>query len=461
MKHHIGHVHFVGIGGAGMSGIAELLHRQGCRVSGSDLAASDTTARLQRLGITVQLGHDAAFVGPTVQALVVSSAVHADNPELRAAHDRRLPVLARAQMLAELMRGRLGVAVAGTHGKTTTSSLVATVLLAAGRDPSFVIGGRLHAEQASARLGGGEAIVVEADESDASFLHLAPQLAVVTNIDADHMETYGHRVDRLHEAFAAFVHRLPFWAPVVACHDDAGVRALLPRLQRPVLSYGLGAGAMFRGRDMRVLPGARMAFVAERPDSPPLAVELNLAGAHNVANALAAVALAHELELPDEPLVQALGSFAGVGRRFQRHGDLRAGDGGRFTLIDDYGHHPAEMAAVVAAARGAFPGRRLVLAFQPHRYTRTRDCFDGFVQVLKSVDAAFVTAVYPAGEAPVEGADAAQLAAQARATYVDELAALPAALADAVRDGDVLLVMGAGSIDAVPARLTALAGKAA
>jgi UDP-N-acetylmuramate--alanine ligase len=490
MKHAIQHLHFVGIGGAGMSAIAEVLHGQGFRVTGSDAAASDTTRRLAALGIGVVIGHDASHVG-SAEALVTSTAVQADNPELLAAHARGIPVVPRAVALAELLRGKHGIAIAGTHGKTTTTSLVASVLVEAGVDPTFVIGGTMLAPRppaatapqgdlaglgrpgagllssgANARLGTGDHVVVEADESDASFLHLAPMLAVVTNIDADHMATYGHDLGRLHTAFVDFLHRLPFYGHAVVCSDDPGVQAVLPRVQRPVLTYGLGEGCDVRAVDMQALPGGRMQFSVQRHARPALAVTLNLAGVHNVRNALAAVAVAMLLKLPDEAVARALAGFAGVGRRFQRHGDLPAADGGRFLLIDDYGHHPVEIAAVLQAARGAFPGRRLVLAFQPHRYSRTRDCFDAFVATLAGFDAVLLTEAYAAGEAPIAGADGAALhralaramaaAGRAAPLWVPSVQAVPAAIAAAARDGDVVFTLGAGSIGAVPAQLQAL-----
>ncbi len=454
MKHALRHIHFVGVGGAGMSGIAEILHVLGYTVSGSDQSASATTERLQALGLRVVIGHAAANVAGA-QAVVVSTAVKADNPEVLAARGRGVPVVQRALMLAELMRLKQGVAIAGTHGKTTTTSLVASVLAEAGLDPTFVIGGKLSSAGANSRLGAGDFIVVEADESDASFLHLLPVLSVVTNIDADHMDTYGHSLQRLHGAFVDFLHRMPFYGAAVVCADDPGVQAIAARIERPLLRYGLGDGADFQARDVQALPGARMRFVVRRPDAAPLPVELNLAGEHNVRNALAAIAVAAELEVPDAPVQRALAAFAGVDRRFQRFGDLPARHGGHFTLIDDYGHHPVEMAAVLSAARGAFPGRRLVLAFQPHRYSRMRDCFADFVQVLGRADAVWLTEVYAAGEAPIAGADGRTLAdATRRAGRVDpqfiaDLAALPQALAEQARDADVVITMGAGSIASV------------
>jgi UDP-N-acetylmuramate--alanine ligase len=472
MKHAVRHIHFVGIGGAGMSGIAEILHNLGYTVSGSDSAASATTQRLASLGLRVEIGHAAGHV-TGAQAVVVSSAIAADNPECVEARELRIPVVPRAVMLAELMRLKQGIAVAGTHGKTTTTSLVASVLAEAGADPTYVIGGRLNSAGVHARLGSGEHIVVEADESDASFLNLMPVVAVVTNIDADHMDTYGHDLGRLHGAFVDFLHRLPFYGAAIICGDDPGVRAIQPRLARPLVTYGVSADAMVRAHDIQALAGGRMRFQCTRRDRervwPALSVTLNLAGHHNVLNALAALAVAWELELPDEPVLRALAEFAGVGRRFQRFGELAlpAPAGGHFTLIDDYGHHPVEVAAVIAAARGAFPGRRLVIAFQPHRYTRTRDCFEDFVRVLGQADAVVLTEVYSAGEPPLVAADgralsrALRVAGKVEPVFVESVSGLAEALPALLRDGDVLITLGAGSIGTVPARLTqALGGQA-
>ena len=465
MKHAVKHIHFVGVGGAGMSGIAEILHNLGYTVSGSDQSDSATTRRLARLGVRVAIGHDAAHVAGA-DAVVTSTAVKGDNPEVIAARARRVPVVPRAVMLAELMRLRKGIAIAGTHGKTTTTSLVTSVLAAAGVDPTFVIGGKLHSAGANSRLGSGEYIVVEADESDASFLNLNPILSVVTNIDADHMDTYGHDFARLKQAFVDFLHRMPFYGAAILCGDDPGVRSIVPLVSRPVVTYGLGADVQVRAVDVQALPGGQMRFVAQRRNGvamPDLAVTLNLPGEHNVRNALAAIAVAAEIELPDEPVVRALAAFSGVGRRFERHGDVPAIGGGHFTLIDDYGHHPVEMAAVLAAARGAFPGRRLVLAFQPHRYTRTRDCFEDFVKVMGQADAVLLTEVYAAGEAPIVAADGRSLARALRVAgrlepvFVDDVRELAQAVVDVARDGDVVIVMGAGSIGAVAAQAAALA----
>ncbi|MGN6830338.1 UDP-N-acetylmuramate--L-alanine ligase [Paucibacter sp. M5-1] len=455
MKHALKHIHFVGIGGAGMGAIAELLHQLGYRVSGSDQSDSAMLQRLAAIGVQVHIGHAAAHIAGA-QALVTSTAVKADNPEVIAARAAGVPVVHRAVMLAELMRRQQGIAIAGTHGKTTTTSLLTAVLSAAGVDPSYVIGGKLMSAGTNAQLGRGDYIVVEADESDASFLHLLPTLAVVTNIDADHMDTYGHDFAKLKLAFVEFLHRMPFYGAAVVCGDDEGVRSILPMLSRPVVRYGFGADNAVRAIDVQALDGGQMRFTVQREGAADLPVTLNLAGRHNVLNALAAIAVASELELPDAPVLAALAAFGGVGRRFERYGELRAADGGLFTLIDDYGHHPVEMAAVLSAARGAFPGRRLVLAFQPHRYTRTRDCFADFVRVIAQADAALLTEVYAAGEGVIAGADGAALAAAAGADFVADVRALPQAIAQQSRDGDVVIVMGAGSIGAVPAQTVEL-----
>ncbi len=464
MKHAVKNIHFVGIGGAGMSGIAEILHNLGYVVSGSDQADSATSRRLASLGIRVHVGHDAAHI-EGAEAVVTSTAVKGDNPEVIAARAKRIPVVPRAVMLAELMRLRKGIAIAGTHGKTTTTSLVTDILTEAGVDPTFVIGGKLHSAGANSALGKGEFIVVEADESDASFLNLMPVLSVVTNIDADHMETYGHDFARLKQAFVDFLHRMPFYGSAILCGDDPGVRSIIPMVSRPVITYGFGEDAQVRAVDVEALPGGQMRFTVQRRNGivmPDMQVTLNLPGVHNVLNALAAIAVATEIEVADEPIIRALGAFTGVGRRFQRYGDHRAADGGRFTLIDDYGHHPVEMAAVINAARGAFPGQRLVLAFQPHRYTRTRDCFEDFVKVLGTADAVLLTEVYAAGETPIVAADARALtravrvAGKVEPVFVDDVNELPAAIAANTRDGDVVICMGAGSIGAVAGKTAEL-----
>lgn len=465
MKHAVKHIHFVGIGGSGMSGIAEVLLTMGYAVSGSDLQDSATTRRLRELGAAVQIGHDAANVAQA-DAIVTSTAVQADNPEVLAARARHIPVVPRALMLAELMRLKQGIAIAGTHGKTTTTSLVASVLSAAGKDPTYVIGGKLLSAGANARLGSGEFIVVEADESDASFLNLTPVMAVITNIDADHMDTYAQSFERLQQAFVDFTQRLPFYGTAIVCADDANVRAIVPQITKPVVTYGLGDEAQVRAVDVSPRAG-QMQFRVQRSgfDLPVLDVRLNLAGEHNVRNALAAVCVAAELELPDAAVQQALAEFHGVGRRFQRHGEVRA-PAGVFTLIDDYGHHPVEMAAVLAAARGAFPGRRIVLVFQPHRYTRTRDLFEDFASVLSTADAVLLAEVYAAGESPIIAADGRSLARAVRVKgrvepqFVADIADLPQAILDSVRDSDVVICMGAGSIGAVPAKVAELGGRA-
>ena len=408
MKHKVKRVHFVGIGGAGMSGIAEVLVTQGYAVSGSDLAETAVTRRLARLGATVAVGHAATNIAGA-DAVVVSTAVAPDNPEVVAARERGIPVVPRALMLAELMRLKQGIAVAGTHGKTTTTSLIASVLAEGGLDPTFVIGGRLLSADANAHLGKGEFLVAEADESDASFLYLTPVLAVVTNIDADHMETYEHDFAKLTRAFVTFLQRLPFYGVAVVCVDDANVRAILPDVTKPLVTYGLGEEADLRATDI-VNVGGRTRFVAKAKGVPDLAVELALPGVHNVRNALAAIAVGREVGVANAAIAKALSEFRGVGRRFQRHGDIALEGGGTFALIDDYGHHPVEMEATLDAARASFPGRRLVLAFQPHRYTRTRDLFEDFVRVLSTVDALVLADVYPAGEAPIVAADGRALA---------------------------------------------------
>jgi UDP-N-acetylmuramate--alanine ligase len=456
MKHAIRHIHFVGIGGSGMSGIAEVLLNQGFVVSGSDLGENAATRRLQSLGAAVHLGHDAAFI-EGADAIVTSTAVKNDNPEVVAAHAKLVPVVPRAVMLAELMRMKKGIAIAGTHGKTTTTSLVASVLAAANLDPTFVIGGRLNSAGANAQLGSGEYIVVEADESDASFLNLLPVLSVVTNIDADHMDTYGHDFGRLKGAFIEFLHKMPFYGAAVVCVDDPAIREILPQIARPITSYGVSEDAQVRAVNLRAV-GGQMHFTVQRRNGvelPDLDVVLNLPGHHNVLNALAAIGIAVEIGVPDAALVQALAEFKGVGRRFQRYGEAALPSGGSATLVDDYGHHPVEMAATLSAARGAFPGRRLVLAFQPHRYSRTRDCFEDFVKVIGHADAVLLAEVYAAGEAPIVAADGRALARALRVAgklepvFVDDIAAMPQAILDNARDGDVVLCMGAGSIGAV------------
>lgn len=458
MKHKISHIHFIGIGGSGMSGIAEVLLNQGYVVSGSDLADNAVTRRLAGLGARVVQGHAAENIAGA-DAVVTSTAVSADNPEVVSARERRIPVVPRAQMLAELMRIKQGIAVAGTHGKTTTTSLIASCLAEGRLDPTFVIGGRLNSAGANARLGAGDFLVAEADESDASFLFLSPVVSVVTNIDADHMDTYGHDFSRLKQAFVDFLNRLPFYGVAVLCMDDANVRDIIPQVPKQIIRYGLDPAAQVRAENVRA-EGTRMLFDAVRVNGTTtrIPVELNLPGLHNVRNALAAIAVASEVGVADADIARALSEFKGVGRRFQRHGDIALPGGGSFTLVDDYGHHPVEMAATLEAARGAYPGRRLVLAFQPHRYTRTRDCFEDFVRVLSGADAVVLTEVYAAGEAPIVAADGRALARALRVAgrveplFVEDINALPQALLDTVRDGDVVLGMGAGSIGQLPAK---------
>jgi UDP-N-acetylmuramate--alanine ligase len=457
MKHKVRRIHFVGIGGSGMSGIAEVLANLGYQVSGSDLADNAATRRLAKLGVKVFLDHKAQNA-EGADAVVVSTAVRADNVEVTAARAKRIPIVPRALMLAELMRLKQGIAIAGTHGKTTTTSLVASILAEGGLDPTFVIGGRLTAAGSNARLGAGDFIVVEADESDASFLHLQPVIAVVTNIDADHMDTYQHDFARLRQAFVQFLQNLPFYGAAVLCADDVHVREILPFVSKPVLTYGTAADATVRAENISH-DGGRMRFRAWR-DKTAFDVTLNLPGHHNVLNALAAIAVATELGVAEKAIVKALAEFSGVGRRFQRYADIPLDGGGAFSLVDDYGHHPAEMAATLAAARGAFPGRRLVLAFQPHRYTRTRDLFEDFVKVLSTADALVLAEVYAAGEPPIVAADGRSLARALRVAgmvepvFVEDIAGMAEAIRRIAADGDVVVTMGAGSIGNVPAQLT-------
>ena len=460
MKHAVRHIHFVGIGGVGMSGIAEILFNLGYTISGSDLADSATLQRLAQLGIKTYVGHAASNVNGA-DAVVTSTAVQAENPEVITAREKHIPVVPRALMLAELMRLKQGIAIAGTHGKTTTTSLVASVLAEAGLDPTFVIGGRLNSAGANARLGQGDYIVVEADESDASFLNLLPVMAVVTNIDADHMETYGHDFGRLKQAFVDFLHRMPFYGTAILCTDDPAVKEIIPEVTCPITSYGFNEGAQVRAVNVRAVDG-QMHFTVQRRNGvvlPDLDIVLNLPGHHNVLNALSAIAVAVELNVQDAAVQKALAEFKGVGRRFQRYGEMPAQGGGEFTLVDDYGHHPVEMAATLSAARGAFPGRRLILAFQPHRYTRTRDCFEDFVKVIALADTVLLAEVYAAGETPIVAADGRSLARALRVAgrieplFVDAITDMPQAILDNARAGDVVLCMGAGSIGGVPAKV--------
>jgi UDP-N-acetylmuramate--alanine ligase len=455
MKHKVKNIHFIGIGGSGMSGIAEVLVNLGFNVTGSDLASNNVTARLEAAGAKVYQGHQKENL-TDADVVVVSSAVNEANPEVKEARLRGIPVVPRALMLAELMRFRQGIAVAGTHGKTTTTSLIASILAEAGMDPTYVIGGKLESANANAKLGTGEYIVAEADESDASFLHLTPVMAVVTNIDADHMDTYEHSFDKLKTAFVDFVQQLPFWGMAVVCVDDANIREILPRITKPVMTYGFSEAARVRAINV-IADNGQMRFTVQRINgvTTEFDVTLNLPGKHYVLNALAAIAIASELNVPDAAMIKALKEFKGVGRRFERYGEVNAPAGGTFTLIDDYGHHPVEMHAVIAAARGAFPNRRLVLAFQPHRFTRTRDCFEDFVKVLSSADAVLLTEVYSAGEAPIVAADgrslvrAVRVAGKVEPLFVETTTELPQAIVNTVQDADVVIVMGAGSIGQV------------
>jgi UDP-N-acetylmuramate--alanine ligase len=467
MRHKVKRIHFVGIGGSGMSGIAEVLSNLGYTVTGSDIAESAVVRRLRTLGIKVIVGHAAENIADA-DAVVVSSAVKPDNPEVQRARSLRVPVVPRAMMLAELMRFKQGIAIAGTHGKTTTTSLVAAVLAEAGMDPTCVIGGRLNSIGTNARVGQGEFLVAEADESDASFLYLQPIVAVVTNIDADHMETYGQDFEKLKATFVEFVGHLPFYGLAVLCKDDPHVRAILGAITRPLLTYGIeSADADLIAKDIR-WEGARMRFraVSNTKTLAPLDVVLNLPGMHNVLNALAVIAVGREVGAPDAAILKALAEFSGVGRRFQRYGDVAIAGGGHFTLVDDYGHHPAEMAATLAAARGAFPGRRIFLAFQPHRYTRTRDLFEDFVRVLSSADELVLADVYSAGEAPIVAADGRSLARAVRVAgkvepvFVEGPGQMREAVLARVKDGDVVITMGAGSIGLLAAELSVPAAAA-
>jgi UDP-N-acetylmuramate--alanine ligase len=457
MKHKIKHIHFVGIGGSGMSGIAEVLLNLGYKISGSDASSNAATERLAQLGAQVWLGHAAAYI-ENADCVVTSTAVKPDNPEVIAARAAKVPVIPRALMLAELMKLKQGIAIAGTHGKTTTTSLVASVLAAGGLDPTFVIGGRLNSAGANAKLGSGEFIVVEADESDASFLNLSPVISVITNIDADHMETYGHDFARLKQAFVEFIQKLPFYGTAILCVDDACVREIMPFISKPIVTYGFSDDAQVQAINIREV-GAQMVFTVRRKNRALLDVVLNTPGRHNVLNSLATIAVADELGVRDGAILEALAQFKGVGRRFQRYGEFAAKTGGEFTLVDDYGHHPVEMAATLAAARGAFPGRRLVLAFQPHRFTRTRDLFEDFVRVMGTVDCLLLAEVYAAGEAPIVAADGRALARALRITgkvepiFVEDIAMMAQTIIDFAQAGDVVMTMGAGSISGIGPQL--------
>lgn len=452
-------IHLVGIGGVGMGGIAEVLLNLGYDVQGSDLKESDVTRRLLRLGAAVAFGHRGENIGDA-DLVVVSSAIDPENPEIVVARERRLPIIRRAEMLAELMRFRYAIAVSGTHGKTTTTSLIASVLAEAGEDPTFLIGGRLKSADTNGRLGAGHYLVAEADESDASFIHLKPMMAVVTNIDADHMLTYGGDIEELRGSFLEFMHNLPFYGVSIMCQDDEGVRAVLPRVNRAVLTYGLCDEADVRAVDIESR-GAVSQFSVLRPDvSEPFAVELNLPGRHNVLNALAAIAVAFELELDDAAVCRALAEFQGIDRRMQVIADEET-PVGQIMFIDDYGHHPTEIAATLEAVREGWPGRRRVVVFQPHRYSRTRDLLDDFAEVLSDVEPLFVTEVYAAGEEPIAGADGRAICRAIRTrgrvepVFVPDLDQLPKLLAGTLVDGDVVLTLGAGDIGSIAAGLPA------
>ena len=460
MKHKVKNIHFVGIGGSGMSGIAEVLLNLGYVVSGSDIGSNAATVRLAKLGARVTQGHAADNV-IGADAIVTSTAVQADNPEVIAARERKIPVVPRAMMLAELMRLKQGIAIAGTHGKTTTTSLVASVLAQGGLDPTFVIGGRLTSAGANAKLGAGDFIVAEADESDASFLNLSPVIEVITNIDADHMETYDHDFSKLKQAFVEFTQRLPFYGIAVLCLDDPHVREIMPLISKPIITYGFHEEAQVRAIDAQAIDGF-MQFTVVQQGYAPMTVRLNQPGMHNVQNACAAITIAREVGVADCDTQKALTDFTGVGRRFTRYGEIALAGGGSFALVDDYGHHPVETAATLAAARGAYPGRRLVLAFQPHRYTRTRDLFEDFIKVLSSTDVLVLAEVYAAGEAPIVAADGRALAHALRVVgkvepiFVEDINDMPDTISSMLKDGDVVITMGAGSISGVPAKLAAL-----
>lgn len=457
MKHKIKHIHFVGIGGSGMSGIAEVLLNLGYKVSGSDLASNAASQRLAELGATVYTGHAEQHIRGA-DAVVTSTAVNEANPEVVAARAAKVPIVPRAIMLGELMRLKRGIAIAGTHGKTTTTSLVASVLAQGGMDPTFVIGGRLTAAGANAKLGTGDYIVAEADESDASFLNLSPMIEVITNIDADHMDTYEHDFEKLKAAFVNFTHRLPFYGRAMMCIDDANVRSILPQVTKPVTTYGFSEDAEVRAMDARA-DGTRMRFIVRQAGYPDTSFVLNQPGMHNVLNACSAIAIAREIGIPDEATAAGLAEFRGVGRRFTRYGEIPLAAGGSFTLVDDYGHHPVEAQVTLAAARAAYPGRRLLLAFQPHRYSRTRDLFEDFVKVLAVPDVLLLAEVYAAGETPIVAADGRALARALRTggdtepIFVESIADMPATILKVARDGDVVLTMGAGSIGGVPHQL--------
>jgi UDP-N-acetylmuramate--alanine ligase len=456
----IRHIHFVGVGGAGMSGIAEVLKNQGYEVSGSDIKESAVTDRLKAMGVEVQIGHRADNSNKA-DVVVVSSAVTGDNPEVVSARKRRVPIVPRAEMLAEIMRYRHGIAVAGTHGKTTTTSLIASVLGEAGLDPTFVIGGKLNSAGTNAQLGGSRYLVAEADESDASFLHLTPVISVVTNIEADHMDTYGGDVEKLKQTFVDFLHNLPFYGVAVMCVDDDYVQEIIPRISRAIITYGIDNPEADYRAEQITSDGLKTRFVVRRPGGrADLAVELKMPGRHNVLNALATIAVATDEGVDDQAICRGLAGFAGVGRRFQVYGEYQLPQGS-VTLVDDYGHHPTEVEAVIRAARDAWPGRRIVMLYQPHRYTRTRDLYEDFVRVLAEVDGLLLMEVYAAGEPAIPGADGRALCRSIRQrgkvepVFVEDNREIEGLLANVLKDGDLLITQGAGDIGGVAARLAA------
>ena len=459
----IEHIHFVGIGGSGMSCIAEVLLNLGYKVQGSDLKQNAVTTRLTQLGAKISIGHKAENADGA-DVVVTSTAVPNDNPEVQAALARRVPVVPRAEMLGELMRFRESIAVAGTHGKTTTTSLVASILAEGGEDPTFVIGGRLKSAGSNARLGAGRYLVAEADESDASFLHLQPIISIVTNIDSDHLSTHGGDFTKLCDSFVQFLHNLPFYGLAVLCTDDEHVQHILPQVGRPTLTYGLGESADVRAIDLRRDLGRTHFSVVQRGRDAPLPVTLNLPGLHSVRNALAAISVGRELGISDEAIGRALASFQGIDRRMQLIGEVQTARG-RVVIVDDYGHHPTELAATLEALRQAWPGRRVVLVFQPHRFSRTRDLLDDFAGVLSTVDVLLITEVYAAGEAPIKGADGRAICRAVRSRgkvepiFVSRAEHIAAPLRDVIQDGDLIVTMGAGHIGAIahalPARLAA------
>lgn len=450
-------IHFVGIGGVGMGGIAEVLLNLGYEVTGSDIHENAVTRHLAQLGASITLGHAAENIR-NCDVVVVSSAIVSENPEVKAAQEQRIPVVPRAEMLAELMRFRYGIAVAGTHGKTTTTSLVASVLAEGGVDPTFVIGGRLNSAGTHARLGAGRYLVAEADESDASFMHLQPMMAIVTNIDADHMETYGGNFEKLRQTFLEFLHHLPFYGLAVVCIDDEEIRQLMPVISRPMITYGLSAEADVRAVNITQAANQTHFTVLLRSSGEEIEITLNMPGHHNVLNALATIAVAHEIGIDNQAIARALDNFQGIGRRFQIYGEYQM-EQGRVIHVDDYGHHPREVAATIQAIRAGWPQRRLVVVFQPHRYSRTRDLFEDFTRVLSEVDTLVLLEVYPAGETPITGADgrslsrAIRMRGQVEPVFVEELDELPAVLNGVLQDQDILLTLGAGNIGAVAARL--------